>query len=124
MVQVVLWTVAGADACRGLQELEHDGLTLQPGLFVLHVEKVPGVVDSGELAVTQVLSKQAHVIRRGVFVVLAVDKQQRDVDGRQAFHLAVVVHMYHLVDVRVQLQVLVAVEAADMAMVVALEQGG
>lgn len=120
----MLWAVAGADACRGLQELEHDGLTLQPGLLVLHVEKVPGVVDSGELAVTQVLGKHAHVIRRGVFVVLTVDKQQRDVDGRQAFHLAVVVHMHHLVDVRVQLQVFVTVEAADMAMVVALEQGG
>lgn len=54
--------------------------------------------------------------------MFAIDKQQWDVDGRQAFHLAVVVHVHHLVDVRIHLQVFVAVEAADMALVVAFKQ--
>ena len=54
--------------------------------------------------------------------MFAIDEQHGDVDGGQAVHLAVGVHVQHLVHVGVHLPVFVLVEAADVALVVALEQ--
>lgn len=89
---------------------------------MFHIEEVTGVVDHGELGVVDVLGEQAGVFHRGVFVAVAVDEYQRDVDGLQAFLTAVRFHVQYLLDVRVHLPVLVLVEGADMFVVEALEQ--
>lgn len=54
--------------------------------------------------------------------MLAVDEQQRDVDVAQAVQVAVGFHAQHLLHVGVHLPVFVLAQAADVFVVVALEQ--
>ena len=54
--QRLLVVVQGGAAAAGwgVEEAEQGGFALQPGAFVFHVEKVPGVVDGDEVAVVEV----------------------------------------------------------------------
>ena len=106
----------------GVEEVQQHALGLQPGGLVFHVEEVAGVVDHGELGVVDVLGEQAGVFHRGVFVTVAVDEYQRNVDGLQAFLAAVRFHAQHLFDVGVHLPVFVLIQGADVFVVEALEQ--
>ena len=106
----------------GLEEGEEVVPGFLPGLLVFHVDEVAGVADGAKLAIADQLLEQTRFGRGGVDVQLAVEEQQRDVDGREVLHVAFRAELEHLADVEVHLLVFVLVEAADVAEVVALEQ--
>ena len=105
-----------------LEEAEQYAAGVFAGCLGLHVEEVPGIADDTEVALAYMAAKLTGIFGRGVFVTFAVDEQHRDVDVARPAQCPFQVMLQHLVDVKVHLRVLVAVQAADVAVVEALEQ--
>lgn len=107
---------------RRFQKAEQGVLAVAAGGFVLHVEEVPGGLQGGKAAVGDVIAKQACVFSGGVFVPFAIQEQHRHADLFRRIQIALAIAVQYVVDVKVHLPVLMLGEAADMAIVEALEQ--
>ena len=107
---------------RRLQETQQCVTAVTAGGFVFHVEEVAGRLKRGEGAVLNVIGEQSRAIGGGVFVPFAVQEQHGDVDFFRCFEEALAVAVQQVVDVKVHLPVFMIGQAADVAIVEALEQ--
>ena len=92
------------------------------GRFVLHIQKVPGVLQANETAVGDRLRKVLGIAGYGVLVPCAIDKQHRDFDALDGREETLLVAVEHVVYMKVHLRVLVLGQGADMPKVEAFEE--
>lgn len=104
------------------EETQQGVAAVAAGGFVFHVQEVPGGLQRAEGAVLDVVGEQPGVDGRGVFVPFAVQEQYRHVDFPGRVDVALLVAVEHVGDVEVHLPVLMLGQAADVAIVEALEQ--
>jgi len=111
-----------AGLLRRFQETEQGVLAVPAGGFVFHVEEVPGGLQGGKGALRDMAAEQARILGGGVFVPFAVHEQHRHVDFLRRVQIALTVAVQHVTDVEMHLPVFVLGQAADVAIVEALEQ--
>jgi len=122
MLRLVLVIAQSAGLPRRLQKAHHGVPAVPARGFVLHVQKMPGGLDCAEATVRHVLPEQLGILGAGVFVPFAVQKQHRHADLARGLEVAQSVAVEDVADVEVHLPVLVLGQAADVAVVEALEQ--
>ena len=122
MLRLALVIAQSVGLPRGLQKADHGVAAVAAGRFVLHVQKMPGRLDRAEAAVWHVLPEQLGILGAGVFVPFTVHEQHRHGDLARGLEVAQPVAVEYVADVEVHLPVFVLGQAADVAVVEALEQ--
>lgn len=89
---------------------------------MFHVQEVACGFDGVEAAVLQVSGELRGVVRGGVLVPGAIDEKHRHLDALPCCQVFVRVKLQYLTEVIVHLVIFMTVQAADVAIVDALEQ--
>lgn len=122
MVALHLAVAWSAFVVARLEEAQQGVAAIPEGGLVFHVQEVPGGLQRAERTVLHIVGEQPGIGGRGVLVPFTVQEQHRHVDVFRRPCVAAQVALEHFADVEMHLPVLMLGQAADMAMVEALEQ--
>lgn len=95
-----------------------------PELTALQIEKMTSIFHDSKFAQWNVLSQAPRILRSRVLIQLSIEKEDRNIDGRELIHVLFFVQIEDLVDVEDDLFFVSADTAEEVLQVVRFYQAG